>query len=125
MKEKYAADENNCQAFVRLFIELIADSDTKANLPHFLDKWVKNAGITRDVSILGFATGATLMAVGTVTAVMDGGTTAAAGFGLASSVVFQSSAALFAMRDKKEKHIKKAQKEIKEELLSTHGIKLE
>ena len=35
-----------------------------------------------------------------------------------------SSAALFNMRDSKSKHIKKAQKEIREELRSKHGIQL-
>ncbi|KAF2469612.1 uncharacterized protein BDR25DRAFT_304344 [Lindgomyces ingoldianus] len=124
LKEKYVYDENNCQAFVRLLVELIGDPDAKAKLPHFFDKWVKNAGITRDISILGIATGATLIGVGLVTAPVDFGSTAAAGFGLAGSMVFSSSAALFNIRDGKAKHIQKAQKEIREELRLKHGIQL-
>ena len=124
LNEKYILDENNCQAFVRLLAELIGDSEAKVKLPHSFDEWMKYTGITRDVTILGIATGATLMGVGLVTVAVDGGSTAAAGFGVAASTVFSSSAALFNMRDSKAKHIKKAQREIREELRSKHGIQL-
>ncbi len=122
LKGKYAVDENNCQAFVRLLVELIGDPEAKVKLPQFFDEWVRNAGITRDVSILGVASGVALMGVGVVTAVGDGGTTAAAGFAVASSTVFNSSAFLFNMRDGKAKHIEKSQKEIRKELLSKYRI---
>lgn len=64
------------------------------------------------------------MAVGAVTAVADAGTTAAAGFAVASSMVFNSSAAVFSMRHSQAKHIKKAQKEIREDLIYNYGLRL-
>jgi hypothetical protein len=65
-----------------------------------------------------------LMGVGLVTAGVDMGSTAAAGFGVAGMTVFNSGAALFNMRDAKAKDVKKAQKEIREELLRVHQIPL-
>ncbi|KAI9886618.1 MAG: hypothetical protein M1823_001597 [Watsoniomyces obsoletus] len=123
-KGNYVLDEKNCQTFAAVLVDSIGDPNTKAHLPQTFDKLVKTAGITRDISILGLATGAALMGVGLVTAVGDGGTTAAAGFAVASSTVFNASAALFSMRDGKAKHIIKAQKEIKEQLKKNHGVEL-
>ena len=112
MKEKYAVDENICQAFVRLFVELIGDPDTKAILPRFFDKWDQWAKYAN----IAFFVGTALMAAG---AVADFWSIAAAGFVLENVGAFSSLAAFL-----KEKHIKKAQKEIREELISKHWIKL-
>ena len=77
--------------------------------------------MTLYVSTLGFATGASLMGVGLMTA--------AAGFTITCdtcSMMISTSAALFGIGDSKVKHIQKqkAQKEIREELRSKHGIQL-
>jgi F0F1-type ATP synthase membrane subunit c/vacuolar-type H+-ATPase subunit K len=63
------------------------------------------------------------MAVGAVTAIGDAGTTAAAGFGMAGSSVCSAIAATSSNKRGNEKHITKAQKEIRQELRS-YGIDL-
>ena len=105
-------DEGNCQVFARLLVQVIGDSDANANLGHFFDLWVRNAGITLNFAILGVIGGATLMAVGLVTSTADGGATAAAGFSVAASTVCSSIAGMASMKHRKEKRIKKAQKAI-------------
>lgn len=79
-------------------------------------------GVTRDVTLLGIIGAASLMGVGLVTAGVDMGSTAAAGFALAGQIACSSSAAVFYMRDRKAKHIKKSQKAIAKELRSEHRI---
>jgi outer membrane lipoprotein SlyB len=102
---------------------LIGDSNAKANLPHLFGKWVRAASISRDATILGIVGGLTVMAIGAATAVGDGGATAAAGFGMAGSAVCSAIATTSSNKQGEEKHIKKAQKEIREELRS-YGIHL-
>ncbi len=124
LKGKYIVDESNCQAFARYLVELIGCPATKAEFPQFFDKWVKSFGTTRDVAFLGILGGAALIGVGAVTAGVDAGSTAAAGFAVAGSATASSVAAMFAMRNSKEKHIKKAQEEIREAVRLKYGIEL-
>lgn len=77
-------------------------------------------GVTRDVTLLGISGAASLIGVGLVSAAVDIGSTATAGFALAGQIACNSSAVVFYTRDRKAKDIKKAQKEIAEELSSEH-----
>jgi hypothetical protein len=116
LQKKYVYDEHNCQVFIRLLIELIADSDTKKNFPQFFDKWVKVAGISRDVSAWTIAAGGSAMAASLAFAPVDVTGTAAAGFAMSASLVLRSSTALLNDRHRKEKMIEKGQNEIRENL---------
>ncbi|KAI1117969.1 hypothetical protein F5Y14DRAFT_447378 [Nemania sp. NC0429] len=119
LRGKYVIDENNCQVFGRLFVEMIGDHSTKVNFPPFLDKWVKAAGMTRDASSLLFITGASVLAAGAtlLATPVDPTGTAAAGFAVASMTALRSTTALVADRYTKEKYIEKAQKALREELV--------
>lgn len=65
-----------------------------------------------------------LIGVGLVTAGVDMGSTAAAGFGIAGATVFSSTAALFNIRDAKSKYIVKSQKEIRDNIRRRYGVEL-
>lgn len=120
LNKKYAYDEHNCQVFLRLLVELIADSETKASFPIFLDKVAKALGNTRDGSFFAFAAGASLFAAGlctlAVTPVDPTGTAAAAtaGFAIAAQTTLRSSTWLLTDRNLRGKKIKEGQKEIRE-----------
>ncbi|KAK7416200.1 hypothetical protein QQX98_005397 [Neonectria punicea] len=118
LQAKYVYDENNCQVFVRLLVDLIGNNDTKASFPSFFDKLVKGAGVTRDSFVLAAAAGMITVAAGAslVAAPVDGGATAAAGFALASSMTLRSTTTLLNDRHSKGEFVRKAQEELKEEL---------
>lgn len=111
-------DENNCQVFIRLLVDLIGNKDTRASFPSFFDIWVKKAGITRDSAALAATAGMVTMAAGLSLSVapVDGGATAAAGFAVAATTALQATTALFTDRHSKEKFIQKAQEELREKL---------
>lgn len=102
--------------FIRLLVEIIGDHNAKANFPAFLDKWVKGAQNTRDGGSFAFAAGATLVAAGLTTWVVDGGATAAAGFAIAAQTTLRASAWLLTERDNRAKKIKEGQKKVKEQM---------
>ncbi|KAK7433060.1 hypothetical protein QQZ08_000533 [Neonectria magnoliae] len=118
LQAKYVYDENNCQVFIRLLVDLIGNNDTKANFPAFFDKLVKGVGVTRDSFVLAAAAGMITVAAGAslVAAPVDGGATAAAGFALASSMTLRSTSTLLNDRHSKGEFVRKAQEELKEEL---------
>ena len=119
LQSKYVADENNCQVFIRLLVELIGDAETKVKFPASFDKWVKGAGISRDATALIFTAGAATVAAGAtlVAAPVDPTGTAAAGFALSATTVLRSSTQLMTDRYTKEKFIKKAQQELRTRLV--------
>lgn len=111
-------DENNCQVFVRLLVDLIGDKQTQAQFPASFDIWSKRMGITRDSTVLIATAGiATVAAAASLVATpVDVTGTAAAGFAVSASMVLRSTTALFNDRASKEMFIKKAQAELREEL---------
>lgn len=111
LQSKYVHDENNCQVFIRLLVDLIGSKQTQAEFPGTFDKYVKRAGGTRDFVFLFGATAATLAA-----ATVDPSGVAAAGFFMGAAQVVRSSTALWTDRYAKEKFIRKAQEELREEL---------
>ncbi|KAI1162139.1 hypothetical protein F5B18DRAFT_625383 [Nemania serpens] len=119
LRSKYVLDENNCQVFGRLFVDMIGDRSTKVNFPPFFDKWVKTVGITRDSAALIFVAGASVVAAGAslLFTPVDPTGTAAAGFAVSSLTALRSTTALVTDRYTKEKYIEKAQKELREELV--------
>ncbi|KAI1213538.1 uncharacterized protein F4807DRAFT_269963 [Annulohypoxylon truncatum] len=118
LQSKYVYDENNCQVFIRLLVDLIGNKQTQAEFPGFFDQYVKRAGTTRDsVFLLGTAAAATVAATVTfMAAPVDPTGTAAAGFALSAGMVLRSSTALWSDRIIKDKYIKEAQEELREEL---------
>ncbi|KAH7311206.1 hypothetical protein B0I35DRAFT_514056 [Stachybotrys elegans] len=118
LRGKYVVDENNCQVFVRLLIELIGDPTTKVNFPSYFDKWVKTAGISRDAAVLLFAAGAsTIAATASLAATpVDPTGTAAAGFAISTMNVLRTTSSLILDRRSKEKFIEKSQKELRAQL---------
>ncbi|KAH8885992.1 hypothetical protein GQ53DRAFT_809864 [Thozetella sp. PMI_491] len=116
LQGKYIYDEQNCQVFIRLLVELIGDPATRANFPQFFDSWSKAAGISRDVSFLSIAMGASALAATLVAASVDVTGTAAAGAALSTSMVIRSSTALLTSRYVKKKLIEKGQEEIRANL---------
>ncbi|KAI1370822.1 hypothetical protein F4677DRAFT_451003 [Hypoxylon crocopeplum] len=117
LQSKYVYDENNCQVFVRLLVDLIGNKQTQAEFPAAFDVWVKNAGTTRDSTVLvATAAMATVAATASLLATpVDPTGTAAAGFAVSAGLALRSSAALWTDRLSKEKFIKKAQEELREE----------
>lgn len=114
---KYVYDEHNCQVFARLLVELIGDPATKAKFPQFFDIWLKNAGITRDLSLMTIAVGGSALAATIAVAAVDPTlATATAGVALSTSMVIRSGTALLTTRHFKVKDIEKGQKEIRKEL---------
>jgi hypothetical protein len=122
LQNTYAYDEQNCQVFIRLLVEHIGDPATKATFPQFFDKWVKGAGISRDVSFLTIAVGASAMAATLAAAPMDPTGVAFAGVAMSTSMVVRSSVALLTDRYVKEKRIEKGQKELREKLQLDENI---
>ncbi|KAI4862304.1 hypothetical protein F4820DRAFT_430997 [Hypoxylon rubiginosum] len=118
LQGKYVYDENNCQVFVRLLVDLIGDKQTQAQFPASFDIWSKRMGITRDSTVLIATAGiATVAAAASLVATpVDVTGTAAAGFAVSASMVLRSTTALFNDRASKEMFIKKAQAELREEL---------
>ena len=116
LKEKYIYDEYNCQVFIRLLVEIIGDQAARTNLPAFLDKMVKNAQNARDGGSFALAAGATMIAAGLTTWVVDGGATAAAGFAIAAQTTLRASAWLLTERDGRAKKIKEGQKKAKKQM---------
>ncbi|KAI1760088.1 hypothetical protein GGR53DRAFT_511050 [Hypoxylon sp. FL1150] len=118
LQGKYVYDENNCQVFVRLLVDLIGDKQTQIQFPASFDLWSKRMGIARDSTVLiataGMATVAA--AASLVVTPMDVTGVAAAGFAASANLVLRSSTALWNDRASKEKFIKKAQTELREEL---------
>ncbi|KAI2617142.1 hypothetical protein GGR54DRAFT_215253 [Hypoxylon sp. NC1633] len=118
LKAKYVYDENNCQVFVRLLVELIGDPKTQAEFPASFDLWSKRAGLVRDSTTLIATAGMATVAAAASLAVTPGDFTgtAAAGFAISANVALRSSAALWGDRISKEKFIKKTQEELRAEL---------
>ncbi|OTB05369.1 hypothetical protein M426DRAFT_10694 [Hypoxylon sp. CI-4A] len=118
LQGKYVYDENNCQVFVRLLVDLIGDKQTQANFPASFDILSKRMGISRDSTVLlataGMATVAA--AVSLVAAPVDLTGTAAAGFAVSASMALRSTTALLNDRAGKEKFIKTTQAELRAEL---------
>jgi hypothetical protein len=113
-------DENNCQVFLRLLVDLIGDHSTRADFPAYFDKFVKWAGVGRDVAFYTFAAGASVFAAGVslTVAPVDTSGTAALAFAASTTSVLHNSTALLNLRHSKEKFIKKAQEAIREELVA-------
>ncbi|KAG9257512.1 uncharacterized protein F5Z01DRAFT_646122 [Emericellopsis atlantica] len=120
LQQKYVYDENNCQVFLRLLVDLIGDHATRAAFPAFLDQFVKWAGIGRDAAFYTFAAGASVFAaaVSLTVAPVDTSGTAAVAFAASTQMVLQNSTALLKLRHGKEKFIKKAQEDIRKELVA-------
>ncbi|KPM40829.1 hypothetical protein AK830_g5692 [Neonectria ditissima] len=118
LQGKYVYDENNCQVFIRLLVDLIGNNETRARFPASFDIWVKRAGMTRDSTALAATAGMITVAAGVslLAAPVDGGATAAAGFGLAATTALRSTTALFTDRHSKGEFIRKAQEELREKL---------
>jgi hypothetical protein len=116
LQSKYVYDEQNCQVFIRLLVELIGDPATKADFPHFFDKWMKTAGVSFNVSALSLAVSVSAAAAMLAAVPVDPTGTAAAGVALSTSMVVRSSVALLTDRYQKEKRIKQGQEELREKL---------
>lgn len=120
LQSKYVADENNCQVFIRLLVELVGDADTKVKFPASFDKWVKGAGISRDATVLVFTAGAATVAAGAslIAAPVDPSGAAAAGFAVSASTVLRTSTQLMTDRYTKEKFIQKAREGLRAQLVA-------
>ncbi|KAI2620765.1 hypothetical protein GGS26DRAFT_307644 [Hypomontagnella submonticulosa] len=118
LQGKYVYDENNCQVFVRLLVDLIGDKQTQIQFPASFDIWSKRMGIARDSTTLIVTAGmATVAAAATLVATpVDPSGTAAAGFAASASMALRSTTALWNDRANKEKFIKKEQAELRQEL---------
>ncbi|KAH8837529.1 hypothetical protein MCOR27_009892 [Pyricularia oryzae] len=122
LQRKYVFDENNCQVFVRLLVDLIGDGDAQKRLPKFFDKWVRRGGILRDVAVVTFVGAAAITAVGlTVVSAGTAAPVAAAGFGLAANTALRGATGSANLRYGKDKFMAKAQQELREEL-TAEGI---
>ncbi|KAM0446232.1 hypothetical protein ACHAQK_001149 [Fusarium lateritium] len=120
LPEKYVYDENNCQVFIRLLVELVGDADVKARFPTFFSEEVKKAGIARDSTFLIATAGMATVAAGTslMFAPVDPSGASAAGFFIAASTALRSTTALWTARINKEEFIKKAQAELRQRLIN-------
>ncbi|KAG5664903.1 hypothetical protein KAF25_008637 [Fusarium avenaceum] len=120
LQEKYVYDENNCQVFIRLLVDLVGDADVKAKFPTFFSEEVKKAGIARDSTFLIATAGMATVAAGTslMFAPVDPSGASAAGFFIAASTALRSTTSLWTARINKEEFIKKAQTELRQRLIS-------
>ncbi|KAH6645122.1 hypothetical protein BKA67DRAFT_670665 [Truncatella angustata] len=118
LQSKYVYDENNCQVFTRLLVDMLGNEQTKVDFPTQFDKVVKAVGNTRDGAALAVTAGMITVAAGAslVMVPVDGGATAAVGFALAAQTALRSTTALLAVRHSKEKAMWKSQEELKRRL---------
>ncbi|KAI6775954.1 hypothetical protein HG530_002712 [Fusarium avenaceum] len=120
LQEKYVYDENNCQVFIHLLVDLVGDANVKAKFPTFFSEEVKKAGIARDSTFLIATAGMATVAAGTslMFAPVDPGGASAAGFFIAASTTLRSTTALWTARINKGDFIKKTQAELRQRLIS-------
>ncbi|KAM0351842.1 hypothetical protein ACHAPU_002355 [Fusarium lateritium] len=120
LQEKYVYDENNCQVFIRLLVELVGNAEVKAKFPTFFSEEVKKAGIARDSTALIATAGMATVAAGTslMFAPVDPSGASAAGFFIAASTALRSTTALWSARINKEEFIKSAQAELRQRLIN-------
>jgi hypothetical protein len=118
LEKKYITDENNCQVFIRMLVELIGDQETQVRFPQSFDIWVKRAGISRDVSALTMVAGGVVMATTAATATMDPTPASMAGLAISTNLVAGSVTALSYYRYRRDKFVKDAQAELRVELAS-------
>ncbi|KIL92172.1 hypothetical protein FAVG1_04579 [Fusarium avenaceum] len=120
LQEKYVYDENNCQDFIRLLVDLVGGADIKAKFPTFFSEEVKKAGIARDCTFLIATAGMATVTAGTslMFAPVDPGGASAAGFFIAASTALRSTTALWTARINKEEFIKKTHAELRQRLIS-------